>query len=365
MSRLPRYHADLRRLAASQLLLWLAILLPRPAAAAAPEAISEDDLCKTHITVDESFIPYCRNERLGEPRDSIRRAVVLIHGKLRNARTYYRTVEDIAQRSGGLQDTLLFALQFLTLADVQKHKLPKHFLYWSKEGWKDGHRSQNGPELSSFDVLDRVVKRLIEQNPNLETIVIAGHSAGAQFAQRHALGRKVETSSWKGELKYVIANPGSYMYLVPERTGSFDRCKETYNDYRYGHEDNRVEYFRATSPDSLWKRFGSAQVTIFLGNRDTDPSDTDQSCEARAQGQSRYERGLQFFNLTQRSWPSHVSGKGAFQLQIAPGIAHEFAKMWDSRCGRFLLLGRSSCHRQPPPAASFPVPEGTALEPSD
>jgi len=68
------------------------------------------------------------------------------------------------------------------------------FLRWWEEGylthtWRFGADAIN-VSISSFDAMDAFVERLAfdkEQFPNLEKIVVTGHSAGGQFAQRWAL----------------------------------------------------------------------------------------------------------------------------------------------------------------------------------
>ncbi|HKO91314.1 MAG TPA: hypothetical protein VJU61_09190, partial [Polyangiaceae bacterium] len=68
---------------------WLAplALLLNTSLAAAEEnetrAIAGEALCKTHWTIDLDWLPYCRNQRIGELRETIRRAVIVIHGKQR------------------------------------------------------------------------------------------------------------------------------------------------------------------------------------------------------------------------------------------------------------------------------------------
>ena len=327
-------------------------------------AIVTDELCKTHWTIDIDWLPYCRNQRLGELRDTIRRAVVVIHGKQRNAKSYFDAVSRLANEEGHGQDTLVIALQFLTQTDVSANKLPSSVLYWDKEGWKNGMKSLNGAHLSSFEVLDRVLKRLIDQNPNLEQIVIAGHSAGAQFVQKHAAGRRLDMSSWKGQLHYVITNPGTYMYLTNERAEDTKACKDSYNDYRYGVENNRLDYFMGTSPDSLWKKMAEYPVTLMLGDEDTHDNDGDQSCPALVQGKNRFERGRNFYRLTAKNFPDHVPSVdlSRFRLVVIPHVGHEFERMWDSRCGRKLLFGNGECaatdstsQKSPPPKAAFPL----------
>jgi len=351
-----RFHTILAPLA----LLSLASFGPDNSALAADteeRPLGAEELCKTHWTIENDWLPYCRNQRLGELRESIRRAVIVIHGKERNAKSYFEAVNRLATEENRQQDTLIIALQFLTQADVTANKLSQNVLFWDREGWKSGLKALNGSKLSSFEVLDRVLKRLIDQNPNLTQIVIAGHSAGAQFVQKHAAGRRLDTSTWKGQLHYVIANAGSYMYLTSERPEETAGCKAEYNDYRYGVENNKLDYFVGTSPDSSWRKLAEYPVTLLLGDQDTDEKEGDQSCPAKAQGKNRFERGKSFHRLTVKNLPSSLSGVdlSRFRLQIVPHVGHDFERMWDSRCGRELLLGTGSCVTTPPPRAAFPL----------
>lgn len=354
-----RHHLRSARLRAAR---WLVAL---PLALSSAEALAEVDesrpvpageLCKTHWTIGADWLPYCRNQRLGEHRQSIRRAVIVIHGTHRNAKSYFDAVNRLATEEGHATDTLLIGLQFLTRADVAEHKLSKDMLYWSAQGWKDGLKSENGAHRSSLEVLDRVIDRVIDQNPNLEQIVIAGHSAGAQLVQKHAAARRLDTSAWKGELRYVVTNPGTYMYLMGERPEDTSACKETYNDYRYGLEDNKLEYFAGTSPDSVWKKLVQYPVTILLGDEDTE-TEGDQSCPAKAQGKNRFERGKHFHRLTSKHLVSQRSEAelSRFRLQVIPQVGHAFEKMWDSKCGRDLLFGSGDCAPPPTARAAFPL----------
>lgn len=314
-------------------------------------------LCKMFWGIGTDSLTYCRNERLGEVRPAMRRAVVVVHGKQRNAQSYFDAVSRLAAEEGRSSDTLLIGLQFLNRADTVAHQLPGNVLYWDTEGWKHGLKSLNGSKISSFEVLDVVLQRLIDFNPNLEQIVIAGHSAGAQFVQKHAAARRVDVSAWKGQLHYVVTNAGSYMYLNGERPAGTRGCKRDYNDYRYGIEHNRLEYFDGTSPDSLWKKFSEFPVTIMLGSEDTDEKDGDRSCPAMAQGKNRLERGKHFHRLTSQALPSHVPGVdlSKLRLRLIPHVGHEFERMWDSRCGRDLLFGSGQCPSSSPPRAAFPL----------
>ncbi len=318
--------------------------------------IDATGLCKMFWGIGNDSFTYCRNERIGEVRPAIRRAVVVVHGKHRNAQNYFDAVSRLAAEEGRANDTLVIALQFLTQADTVAHRLPANVAYWDADGWKHGLKSLNGSKLSSFEVLDQMLERLIDYNPNLEQIVIAGHSAGAQFVQKHAAARHLNVPAWKGQLHYVVTNAGTYMYLNGERPGDTRACKRDYNDYRYGIEHNRLEYFAGTSPDSLWKKFSEFPVTVLLGSEDTD-EEGDRSCPAMAQGPNRFERGKHFHRLTAQALPLQVPGAGSskFRLRVIPHVGHDFERMWDSRCGRDLLFGNGDCNGSPPPRAAFPL----------
>ena len=141
-------------------------------------------------------------------------------------------------------------------------------------------------------------------------------------------------------------------------------CKDTFNDYRYGIENNRLDYFMGTSPDSMWKKLAEYPVTLMLGDEDTDEKEGEHSCPARAQGKNRFERGKQFYRITQKSFPAHAPelSLSRFRLLIIPHVGHEFERMWDTRCGRSLLFGNGECtgpnapkSANPPPKAAFPL----------
>jgi hypothetical protein len=48
--------------------------------------------------------------------------------------------------------------------------------------------------------------------PNLASVTLVGHSAGAQSLQRYAGANKLSMP-----VKYILANAGTYMYLTDER----------------------------------------------------------------------------------------------------------------------------------------------------
>ena len=129
-------------------------------------------------------------------------------------------------------------------------------LYWPTAGeWSKGGQSSAAGRawcLSSFAVLDKLVGRLRGTFANLRTVVVIGHSAGGQMAQRYA------AASGDSGLQFVVMNPGSYLYLSPERPtagGGYAvpaAAPSDYDDYKYGLEDlEDVPYVEAVGASAL------------------------------------------------------------------------------------------------------------------
>lgn len=82
---------------------------------------------------------------------------------------------------------------------------------------------QPGP-VSSFAALDALLAHFAGCSlyPVLSTVVVIGHSAGAQLLQRYAVtGREGDALVQAGiAVRYVIANPSSYLYFEDERPDS-------------------------------------------------------------------------------------------------------------------------------------------------
>ena len=84
----------------------------------------------------------------------------------------------------------------------------------ASEGWKQGDGSKTSPPVSSFAALDRLIAGIVRSHrfPGLRHIVVAGHSAGGQFVERYAASTRL---SVRVPVRYVVANPSSYLYLTP------------------------------------------------------------------------------------------------------------------------------------------------------
>jgi pimeloyl-ACP methyl ester carboxylesterase len=283
---------------------------------------------------------------LSAPQPGISRAIIVFHGLHRNAEGYLHDVEDARTRAGAAgANTLLIAPQFLDDDDARAHKLPADVLRWRGNQWEAGEPATRPAGISSYDAIDAILARLSDRAlfPNVREIVLAGHSGGGQIVQRYAVaGHQIAAVERAGiALRYVVANPSSYVYLddsrpVPALTGG---CAQ-FNAWKYGLQF-LPRYLGSPSFNALETAYVSRRVTYLLGTDDDDPDgpDIDKSCAAEAQGPTRLRRGVNYFKYLQSR---HRTGLEQ-RVLLVPGVAHNARRMFTSTCGIDALFGTGAC----------------------
>jgi hypothetical protein len=248
-----------------------------------------------------------------------RQALIVIHGRLRNAADYYATGLALAQAAGPAGDaTVVVAPQFLLEADVAAHHLSDDYLRWSG-GWEEGAPARNpaslhvnAPPASSYDVLDDIVAKLSKASafPALKRIVFVGHGGGAQMLARYAVVMHPQAGP---AVSFVIANAGTYLYPTTARPVALD-CPDV-NAWKYG-LDKPPPYVGDTG--SILKDFAAREITLLLGAKDRKTTGVlDQSCAAQAQGRNRFERGRNFVQALT------TSGTGPrLKYLVVPDVGH-------------------------------------------
>jgi hypothetical protein len=282
------------------------------------------------------LMPYYRNRPLTGVQPGIRRAIVVVHGDSRIAEGALNSVVSAAT-SSQRSETIVIAPFF------QPHD--RTFQLRWKDGWKEGDLSTDKgpavPRRSSFEIVDTFLTLLTNRAsfPNLVEVVVAGHSAGGQLVQRYAA-----TSSFQPprglRVRYVVSNPGSYMYLNNRRwlggafavpPASLGAACSNFNRYRYG-LDGRSGYVGEPSAAQILARFPSRTVTYLLGDADTKHDNLDDSCAAALQGKHRFDRGKTFLAFMNAFFPAH-----RHKLVIVPGGTHSASAMYTSPAGKQVL----------------------------
>ena len=286
---------------------------------------------------------------LDRRNDTIKRALIMVHGTNRNADHYFQTATAAAFLAGVQADTIVIAPHIVTTAD----KLAENEIAWPGGGdsWRAGGASPSHPGLFSFDIVDELLRKLATKSvfPNMRAIVVTGHSAGGQFATRYAMANKVH-DTLAVPVTYVVANPSSYAWpdatrptaagdadpaaakdgwsLMPDNPvphtnftyGVYDAVAKNcanYNKWPLGLENRSASYTSKQTDEQLKKQLVARPTTFLLGQVDTLPlGGFDNSCGAMAQGPTRRSRGEAFVKYINTTLGAD------HKIQIVPECGH-------------------------------------------
>jgi pimeloyl-ACP methyl ester carboxylesterase len=272
-----------------------------------------------------------RTYSLDAKNEKITRAYILVHGASRDANNYFRHAVAGAFLAGALENTIVISPRFGSNQGGEsgcRDTLATNEINFRSCGgptWRAGENAINAPQVTSFDVVDEILRKLARKNvfPNLKSIVVAGHSAGGQYVNRYEMANQIHDKLGI-PIRYVVANPSSYAYpdslrprlsalpanvaalppgyIAPPSTnpgapfgrfGDSDDCT-TYNEWPYGFK-NRTGYTARIPDDVLQRQLAARPTTYLVGELDILPLyGFDSSCPAMAQGPTRLARGLAF-----------------------------------------------------------------------
>ncbi|WP_342705216.1 alpha/beta fold hydrolase [Burkholderia arboris] len=324
----------------------------------APVKAVADQRVAVETPQGSAALPVYADHPLDHAAPDVTRVFIVIHGTLRNADAYYASGRKVVEQAGASGNgTMVVAPQFLTRADTRAFSLPASTLAWTQEGWKGGEPARQPGPISSFAALDALLAHFADRSlyPSLTTVVVIGHSAGAQLLQRYAVaGREGDALAHTGiAVRYVVANPSSYLYFDDERPnadaiagGTCPRATQ----WKYGLK-SAPPYVASQDARELETRYVARRVVYLLGQVDTNPYThfIDRSCAAMAQGPYRLARGLAYFDYLKKRHPDDL----AQQVVEVPGVGHDGLGMFTSACGLAVLFGQAL-------PQSCPVVAGTA-----
>lgn len=329
----------------------------------APNPVHAQELCPERYHVDADghrlSLPFCSNRPIDRPDPSVRRIVFSIHGVATNAGTYYQNMVRAAERAPGMMEqTLIIGPKLMTRAFAEENRqaLTPTDVFWNTSSdrfWgADSGSSELLPRqgaISSFELFDRMLADLLRADlfPNLETVVLAGHSGGGQFMNRYAMTSDFEDRLARPRgihVRYVVAQPSTHTYLTPERV---DPAARTRRDFRvppaaevaacsnydeYGSGLQGLEgwsYLAAVGAERMREQYRMRDVVYFHGIEDSDPQDSQlaRGCGAMMQGGHRLERGITYFNYV-----NHLYGEGNHNHRISfvARVGHDNGGMWAS-----------------------------------
>jgi pimeloyl-ACP methyl ester carboxylesterase len=301
-----------------------------------------------------------RTYSLETHNEAITRALVVVHGAGRDADNYFRNALAAAFLAGALEDTIVVAPRMASAAANCHDILAANEIGWNCNSWRSGGPAMSNPEVTSFDFLDEVLRKLARKEifPNLKQIVVTGHSAGGQVLNRYEMANQVHDTLGV-PVTYVVANPSSYAWPdgtrpteaaysiqahapgyipapVPDAPAfrSFGGASDctTYDQWPYGLKD-RTGYTAKQTVDQLKAQLSSRPTTYLLGELDVFPlGGFDGSCPAMAQGPTRLARGEAFGKFVNEKLGAH------HVVKVVPECGHNALCMFTSEDALPLLF---------------------------
>ncbi|KAK0471831.1 hypothetical protein IW261DRAFT_1344112, partial [Armillaria novae-zelandiae] len=279
----------------------------------------------------------------GLNKTEVTRAVIVLNGKVRYRLFYSLTVDWTAMNNALYNATdddptiershiSIMAPCFFTEADLEAGAAQDDQLIWDNTTWISGHSNVADcpSNFSTYDVLDSLIAYYMNTTvyPNLQVVVVAGHSAGGQMAQRYmALRLSTEDDDW---LHFWITNPGSLCWLTSDRPFPDDDC-DGVDDFKYGLTSNFPTYAAANAHvlerEGIIERYNRHTISYAWGLEDH--GDSDPQCQAKTQGNTHLEWGQYFVSMLE-----DMGGiPNCTVVDWVPNIAHDAFGMMASNAG--------------------------------
>jgi hypothetical protein len=310
----------------------------------------EDNVCQALIHLPEGSVPIYRTLPLQDTHECITRAIVYVHGTSRQPWLGFASLINSAIRNGELGNTIIIAPWF------QEPEDDPEGLYWVDD-WAVGGGAGQFPlvGVSSFEVMDAILEDLADANdfPNLNEIILTGHSGGGQFTQRYAAGGLGPNELPSNiSMRFMPANPGSYMLFEPlEEWGIFD--VNEFFGYRYGLFDRNAYMERLTTSEAYYpssnplvQQYLDREVTLLIGSADVCNCDgeypggyacnnSNLPCEdaAQAQGAHRLERAYTFFDQLESHYDHNT------ELVEIPNVGHSSNDIYSCGDAPLIMFG--------------------------
>ena len=275
------------------------------------------DACIERLALNGGTLPIYRTYALASAAP-VTRAVIVVHGAGRDAAGEFAAMVDAARAMRALGSTVVIAPLFQVdpkAPCLGKTDAPASGdLYWGCDAphdWKIGQPAVR-TALSSFAALDAVLASVEKRFASVSEVTFVGFSAGGQLVQRFAALRSGATD--RAKVRYVIGDPGSWMYLDNRRLRAGIECSDTlcsnldspsfappegtacgstYDTYKYGLTNVAAAlgaYGRTVSTSAVAATYASRDVDYLIAAKDEGAKKgsafgvLDVSCEADLQG---------------------------------------------------------------------------------
>lgn len=258
---------------------------------------------------------------------NVKNAIIVVHGNNRNADDYFSNMISTIISLGLENEVLVVSPRFIT----QGERTLDSDWYWNTTSWKWGNQSysQSGLNIGSFAVIDTILKGLNSENkhPNLESILITGHSSGAAFTQLYS-ATKENNNYMDTDLEFAVMNSQYFLYADSNRLQNnqllpLESCSN-YNDWPSGFS-NLNPYLLNISKVKSQNNFINNKVTYFIGTSDISADGIQSGCKYSTLGINRYEKTKNFVTYMDLTFDENKHDK----IEIN-GIGHSSSGMYSS-----------------------------------
>jgi hypothetical protein len=285
--------------------------------------VYQDSLQSISIEEGMDFFFYC-NVDIRQPQNvrQYQNLLIFMHGARLDGSDHFGWALSAIKKAGLTSNTIVLAPQY-EMSNTRNN------YYWTKYSWKDGKKSINAvPKISSYAILDSlIIDNVLKSYNQIQTIVVSGHSAGAQFVYRYSVLSKLPDLISQ-EVIYLPLNPSSVTYLGPERWNQKKNRFEIplnapscsgYDEWFYGLSNiSKNEYDRNITASEIKAVFPWRNVTIGTGTEDLEGQGGGYECEELYQGLHRHERANNVFNYMKTFYPGTLHQKIDVQ-----GVRHD------------------------------------------
>ena len=330
-------------------------------------------ICDDDPDGDLSLLTFSSLNSTGQrpPNDNIKRLIVVSHGARRDPHDYHNQILNalalVEDPEISVDSVAVVAPYFPMEYDVDigypdptDPAVASRALVWYFDKWVGGgnNRYPSGANLvSSYDALDQIIQWYADKSrfPNLNQIVVAGHSMGAILVQRYAaVGRTPEQLGIDTPITYYVGNPNSMLWFDASRPLSTGNCTETWDYWREGlsnyldydteHSGEmryNVELVQGGGGKAVLANYNAKSVAYGRATRDRGDFKDIYDCAVYTTGKDRSERffeSLKKFPIACPN-PSGVGdgGRGCHTLDIVVS-GHSSETMFESEAGRTRLF---------------------------
>ncbi|EMR72589.1 putative carbohydrate-binding wsc protein [Eutypa lata UCREL1] len=325
-------------------------------------------LCDDDPDADLSLLTFSSLNSTGQrpPNDAVRRLIIVSHGARRDPNDYHNQmmvalslVDDPAiSPDSVVVISPYFPMEYdvgVGYPDPTDPAVASRALVWYFDRWVGGANNRypiGANVVSSYDALDQIIQWYADKTrfPNLEQVVVAGHSMGAMLVQRYAAVGKTPAQLGFPDtpVTYYVGNPNSMLWFADDRPLSTGNCTETWDNWREG-LSNYLPYdtehsgemlynteLVAAGRDAVLANYDAKSIAYGRATRDRGDFKDIYDCAVYTTGKDRSERFFESF----KRFPATCrdpSEPGCHTLDIVVS-GHSSETMFQSEAGRTRLF---------------------------